>query len=178
MTKKRGTWKEWIVIFILLLFVALIIIFSASDVETNDVVEVDNVTNTEQLTPPEVDFMSVDGGTFNGWAGATYYKEPIDDPVVLFVSAKVPGMSLLYYPHKKLLVGGTPQMIAEDIDLFQGEKHQITYSFDKGEKQRLFYDGKIVAESEFKLYENSLTGMATGVAELYVSKSLDEVEIS
>ena len=69
-------------------------------------------------------------------------------------------------------------MVAENIVLFDGNSHRIDYSFQRNGKQHLEYDGKVVAESEFKLYgQDKLTGLTTGYQEYYISESFDNVQL-
>ena len=42
------------------------------------------------------DFPSDEQGTFAGRLKETYYKEQLDDVVVLFVSEKIPGLAMIY----------------------------------------------------------------------------------
>lgn len=138
---------------------------------------IDLIRDIEQLTPKEKDFPNIEGGTLTGWAGSNYYKEPIDEVVVLFASAKVPGLAIIYYPYHERLVAGTPQMTVEGIKLFKGEEHQIVYSFDRGRKQKIYYDGELKAETDFEIYFNELMGMVIGSPETVVSPSFKDVII-
>ncbi len=125
-----------------------------------------------------IDFPSSDQGTFSGWINEKYFKEPIDNKVVLFASVRVPGVALTYYPNEKQLVGGTPEMTARNVLLFDGKKHQIAYTFKKGGKQSLFYDGKLMEKSNFQFYnKDQLTGMFIGLGQPVISESVYEVDI-
>ena len=73
-------------------------------------------------------------------------------------------------------MAGRPLMMANDISLFDGQKHEIKYSFKKNGPQGLFYDGKLVAQGEFK-EPSSLTGATTGVARNYLSEDFEQVDI-
>ncbi len=131
----------------------------------------------EPLTSKEIDFGSQDGGTIIGWAGENYFKEPVDDVVILFASAKIPGLTLIYYPQEEKIVGGMPQIVAKDIQLFNGEKHQVAYSFSSGGKQQIFYDGKKLAESEFLYLSDSITGATAGVRGSSVSWGFYKIKV-
>src|SRR3989344_1080577 len=83
----------------------------------------------EQIRQPDQvgDFPSIEEGTLAGTLKEVYFKEQIDSVVVLFASAKIPGLSLLYYPEKKMLVGGSPALVASEVSLFDGQKHSVLY---------------------------------------------------
>ena len=124
------------------------------------------------------DFPSTAEGTFYGQVQPLYFKESMDHIVVLFASQRITGLALIYYPYQKRLVGGTPQMVAENINLFDGVAHDIIYSFKERGKQMMLYDNQIVAASDFTLNTpNSLTGMVVGPASAVLSRSVTNVEI-
>jgi hypothetical protein len=139
----------------------------------------------EQLTNKEIDFPNTEAGTFAGFAGEKYFREPIEEVVVLFASAKIPGIAIIYYPEEKKIIAGSPQMTIENIKLFNGVRHQIAYSFKKGDKQRFYYDGNLKAEMDFKLpvgdkiAEDKTTGMSTlKKNKPILSTGLEEIWIS
>ena len=135
----------------------------------------------EQIRQPDQvgDFPSIEEGTLAGTLKEVYFKEQIDSVVVLFASAKIPGLSLLYYPEKKMLVGGSPALVASEVSLFDGQKHSVMYSFKRDGQQVILYDGQLVASGEFKLPEgNALTGLVTGVPENKVSEGFEKVEFT
>jgi len=121
---------------------------------------------SESTTIQMQDFPSTEQGTFTGQLKPNYYKEKPDQIIILFVSSRLPGLALIYYPYEKKLVGGTPQMIADNIILFDGVSHKLGYSFQQKGQQLLMYDDKVIAQSEFRLNDrNDLTGMFTQVPE-------------
>ena len=108
------------------------------------------------------DFKSKIEGTLNGWTDEKYYKEPIDKTIVLFSSEKIPGLAVIYYPLEKRLIAGSPPMVIDNVYLFNGYKHHLGYVF-KDSQQGLFYDGQLIAASDFlPRTQNSFTGMTTG----------------
>ncbi len=139
------------------------------------------VKNIENIpaAPTEVriaDFESAEEGTFNGQLLPTYFKDPIDPVIVLFASAKVPGISFIYYPYDSKLVVGSPPMSIENVKFFAGEGVLIGYIFKKDGNQYLYLDGQMVASSQFKLPESdSITGMVTGASKHAVSKGFSAV---
>ena len=165
------------VIIILITAVVLLSIKSAGKV-TGTVIASD-LKEKESISPPEIDFPDTKGGTFTGWAGEQYFSEAPDKVVVLFASATVSGLTMIYYPYENRIVVGTPQMSIEGIELFKGRKHMVAYSFINGGEQKFYYDGELKASSEFKMPTgNDITGMVTGAGEAIISEGFEKVEIS
>jgi len=124
----------------------------------------------EPSSTQQVDFSNNQEGTFIGTLQAEYFKEPIDQVVVMFVSAKIPGLTLIYYPYENKLVGGSPQMVANNVIFFDGIQHHLAYTFKENGEQILIYDDNIVGQSPFQAPQNSpLTGAVTGITETGVS---------
>jgi len=125
-----------------------------------------------------VDFPNTEAGTFGGILKATYGKQPPEEVLVLFASVKIPGLTILYYPYQRQLVAGTPQMVAEDVALFDGREHELYYTFKNGDKQILYCDQKPIAISKFVLPEkNLLSGMVIGAEENFISPAFEMIEI-
>ena len=130
------------------------------------------VSDKNPLIQVNQDFSSKMEGTLSGWTDEKYYKEPIDETIVLFSSEKIPGLSVVYYPAENKLVAGSPPIIVNNIHLFNGYKHHIGYAF-KENKQGLFYDGKLIAAADFMpRLQNGFTGMVTGSYSNEVSPSI------
>ena len=130
------------------------------------------VSDKNKLIKVNKDFSSKMEGTLSGWTDEKYYKEPIDETIVLFSSEKIPGLSVVYYPTENRLVAGSPPIIVNNIHLFNGYKHHIGYAF-KDDKQGLFYDGKLIAAADFlPRLQNGFTGMVTGSYSSEVSPSI------
>lgn len=177
--KKRGVNKHFIIIASLISVIFVLIIFTAVQMTGGNItLSKDFEENIEQLTPKDIDFPHAKGGTIEGWTSNNYYKDPIDEVIVFFASVTVPGLTIIYYPHEEKIIAGTPQMVAEGIKLFKGEKHRLAYTFKNGGKQSIKYDNKIIAESDFQLFGGELTGMVTGSPEAVISPSFEEVKIS
>lgn len=122
------------------------------------------------------DFPSSREGTFVGTiTGDTLAN---NEEVLLFHSANIPGLDLKYYPKELRLIGGTPVMSAEGITLFDGKPHQVAYTFQRFSKQRLFFDGAMVAESDFVWYSGYLTGLVIGTDSAFVSELVEDYKIS
>ncbi len=182
-TKKRFMYQPDGFMTILYLFLALIVIilvlYSVGKVgilfpET----KAEEVKTEEVQTIELSDFPSTEEGTFGGQLNPAYFKEQLDQVVILFASAKIPGLTILYYPYEHRLVAGTPQMVISDIVFFDGQAHEIMYSFKKGGNQYFFYDGKVVGQSAYvPSEENMLTGLVTGPAVVVVSEGFEMVEV-
>lgn len=127
-------------------------------------------------SPKTNDFPSSKEGTFVGTI--TGNAQVSSDEILLFHSANIPGLDLKYYPQELRLKGGTPIMSAERIVIFDGKPHQIAYTFKRFSKQRLFFDGIMVAESDFVWYSGYLTGLVIGPDSAFVSELIENFEIS
>ena len=123
------------------------------------------------------DFPNDQQGIFIGQLNNHYFKDPIDPIVVLFISARIPGLSMIYYPYEQRIVAGTPSMNIENVVLFDGTSHEVKYAFQKDGNQQFWYDGNLVAESRFIPAGSSITGAVTGVDQVFVSEGFAEVEI-
>ena len=139
--------------------------------------------NTPPITPTTStqmqDFPNTVQGTFTGILNAKYIKEELDPIIVLYVSSRLPGMAMIYYPQEKKLVCGTPQMVINDISLFDGAQHTLTYSFQNPGIQYFSYDNKILSQSDFHLNIPSLlTGNTVGVSEKFINPHFGSVEIN
>jgi hypothetical protein len=170
---KKEVLRDISLILVSVLLGILFIQFVDPHIELESVEE--NIKLPEPL-PENKDFPSIKEGTFVGTINGNNvvnYKK-----IILFQSAKISGLTLAYYPEKMMLFGGTPEMKAENINLFDGQVHQIAYTFKRFDKQKLYFDGVLVAESNFNSFPRHLSGLVTGVEKVYVSNLFDEVIIS
>ncbi len=164
---------------ITILIVAVVLLSIKSAGKVTGTVIASQLEEKKSISPPEIDFPDTKGGTFTGWAGEQYFTDAPDKVVVLFASATVSGLTMIYYPYENRIVVGTPQMSIEEIELFKGKKHMVAYSFINGGEQKFYYDGELKASSEFKMPNgNDLTGMVTGAGETIISEGFERVEIS
>ena len=176
-------WQGIFFVAVLLLSVSLLAFFLPDDASSEQAAwseEPEETVSAEAASAgsQSTDFPSTEEGTFSAWVREQYYKEQLDPMVVFFVSEKISGLSLVYYPEEQKLVAGTPPLIADGVRFFDGQAHHLAYSFQKDGEQRLYYDGKLVGVSSFVPKEkNSLTGLVTGTASNFVSEALYEVEI-
>lgn len=167
----KRNYTNFIQVVVVLFLIAVIIAISGKIIEKP---QENALPETTQIQ----DFASIEQGTFTGNLKPNYFKEPIDQVIVLFASAKIPGLMLIYYPQGKQLIGGTPQMAVNGINLFDGVEHQIIYSFEKGGQQVIVYDGKPVVSSPFLLYKDLMTGMVAGIPEAVIWKGFWGVDFS
>jgi len=137
-------------------------------------------TDSPSITSTEMqDFPNTVQGTFTGILNAKYIKEELDPIIVLYVSSRLPGMAMIYYSQEKKLVYGTPQMVINDISLFDGAQHTLTYSFQNPGKQYFSYDNTVLSQSDFHLNIPSLlTGNTVGVSEKFINPHFGSVEIN
>ena len=164
---------------ITILITAVVLLSIKSTGKVTGTVIASELEEKKSISPPEIDFPDTKGGTFTGWAGEQYFSEAPDKVVVLFASAAVSGLTMIYYPYENRIVVGTPQMSIEGIELFKGKKHMVAYSFINGGEQKFYYDGELKASSEFKMPTgNDLTGMVTGAGEAFVYEGFEKAEIS
>ena len=140
-------------------------------------VEAENKPPENSQTVQMMDFPNDQQGIFIGILQSEYFKQPVDQIVVLFASSRIPGLTIIYYPYEKRLVAGTPAMNAENIAFFDGTSHELKYAFQKDGNQQLWYDGKLVAESRFIPVRSTLTGAVIGVPEVLVSEGFKDVAI-
>lgn len=124
------------------------------------------------------DFPSSEAGTFTGILRPQYFKEPMDNVIILFASVRVPGLIITYYPEDHKMVGGTPQMVADGITFFDGISHELRYSFQRNGQQLLLVDGKVVASSPFVSYRSTLTGAVIGTPDVFISKAFEKDTIN
>ncbi|HLC89107.1 MAG TPA: hypothetical protein VJG49_03655 [Candidatus Nanoarchaeia archaeon] len=179
--KNRFNHNAVIVGMVIAILIAAVIVLSIKSAGkiTGTIVASDLKGGKESISPPEIDFPDTKGGTFTGWAGEQYFTDAPDKVVVLFASATVSGLTMLYYHYEDRIVVGTPQMSIEGIELFKGKKHMVAYSFINGGEQKFYYDGELKASSEFRMPAgNDLTGMAVGTSNTIISEGFEKVEIS
>ena len=98
--------------------------------------------------------------------------ETVPTRVQLFRSRLVEGLSIDYIYGEKRIVSGMPQLSSPEVSLFDGNDHHIAYSFKRGEKQQLYFDGKLVAESAFEPGAKTLTGFLVSVPENEISENM------
>ena len=94
------------------------------------------------------DFSSTEAGTLNGWLEVPP-NTPLDDTVVLFSSTTIPGLAIIYYPPQKRIISGLPPMVAEGVNLHDGQKHNLIYTFQKNGIQALLIDGQIASSADY-----------------------------
>ncbi|MFH1275533.1 MAG: hypothetical protein ABIH82_00315 [Candidatus Woesearchaeota archaeon] len=132
---------------------------------------------TETVTGTINDFPSDQAGTLNGYLQVDP-NMPVENTIVLFSSAKISGLAMVYYPKQKRVVVGMPPMVADNVDLFDGKEHNVIYTFEKEGMQAFFIDKQIVVSGNYKPYSGAgITGMVIGISENIVSGLFDEVVV-
>jgi hypothetical protein len=81
--------------------------------------------------------------------------------ILMFLSSeKVPGLKIGYNTIEKKIYAGLP-MMSSNVEILDGNRHKLAYAFSKEQKkQKLFLDGKLIAEGDLntELNQNILTG--------------------
>lgn len=88
------------------------------------------------------------------------------DKVLLFDSAYMEGLKLIYDVNGGYLIGGVPQMYSSKINIFDGGMHKIAYVYEKKRNhQMILVDNNPVAVGRFtgqKATPNALTTAFVG----------------
>jgi hypothetical protein len=165
-----------VLIIVLLSLVVIDILGNDPSQEDEKVLVLEDGEQAEERAITDKDFPSTEEGKLVG-----YVKQQAssNEKVILFKSVKIPGLSLIYNPPREQLIGGSPKMVAGNIRLLDGNLHQITYSFKKNNKQQIIYDGRLVAQSDFKIYgRNYFTALITGPPQGIMSDLWSNVSFS
>jgi len=177
--QKQKSWGE-ITIFIIISVAALVgvsflseeKIFPVQEEALTLIVKEESYIAKQKNVP---DFPSSKEGVFVGVIQQNPLPVSEGATVLLFRSVRVPKLVIAYNPAEQKIIAGTPVMVAEGINLFDGNVHKITYFFEKDGKQQLLVDGRMVAEKYFELEGNFLTGLVTGAGKGMVSELWKEV---
>jgi len=110
--------------------------------------------------------------------------------VQLFRSKLVEGLAIDYLYEEKYIVSGIPKLKSAEVSLFDGNLHQVAYTFKRGEKQQLYFDGQLMAEGEYnpatkltitgflvKLPENEVKESVAGTSVVIYDRAMSEEEI-
>jgi hypothetical protein len=127
-----------------------------------------SVTNTIRVPDSSQPLPNPDEGTIVLWT-----KPPVEifgqfsdarDYIIFFSATNVPGLRIVYNMNAKRFEAGTPLLVSQPIDIFDGQNHQLAYTYKKGLGQKIFLDGVEVASSEFRPMKISqVTGFAFAV---------------
>lgn len=79
--------------------------------------------------------------------------------ILLFRSRKVSGLVIYYLYHEKKIRGGLPKLTTPEVNLLDGMLHKIVYTFKKDDKQKFFFDGNKISESDY-IPQIPITGFA------------------
>jgi hypothetical protein len=136
-----------------------------------------NAKNTIRVPDSNQPLPNPDEGTIVLWT-----KPPVEifsqfsdarDYIIFFTATNVPGLRVVYNIKEKRFEAGTPLLTSPQIDIFDGQNHQLAYTYKKGLGQKVFLDGVEVASSDFRPMKISqVTGFAFAV------QSAPEAEIA
>jgi len=173
----------FVLLFVILLVTApkdLEASFAAPEIN-NPIEEVEPDTDGKFLTFDEKyridgrDFPDDSGGTIEFFVdiekGVFLENNPeIPRYISFFESKSITGLAVSFDLADDRILAGLPLMKSKRI-ILDGELHQIVYSFQKAGEQAVFFDGELVAASEYKgSNANAITGMA--VSDLSSAKKL------
>lgn len=184
MHKKAGirTSLMFLLVASLVVFAAgsLVVNMQADDKITGQSVTRQNITinakNSIRVPDSNQPVPNTDEGTIVLWT-----KPPVEvfsqfsdarDYIIFFSATNVPGLRIVYNMDAKRFEAGTPLLVSQQIDIFDGQNHQVTYTYKNGVGQKIFLDGVEVASSDFKPMKISqVTGFAFAV------QSVPEAEV-
>ncbi len=90
------------------------------------------------------------------------------DYIIFYSATNVPGLRIVYNIQTKRFEAGTPQLKSPEIDIFDGNNHQLVYTFNKEQGQAIYLDGVKVDESTFKpLKISQVTGFAIALPTIH-----------
>jgi hypothetical protein len=104
---------------------------------------------------PEItDFPNSEEGTivFNlGFPNGIFKVDGKEADVLMFLdSSVIPGLGISYNVNEKKVYAGLPRIDSNEVDLLDGNNHQLAYMFNRKEgKQVVVLDNQLIAESEF-----------------------------
>lgn len=102
------------------------------------------------LTQPEKDFTNKEEGTVVMFITINDLDLPKGIKYFTFFKSKLlQGISIKYAVEELKLKAGAPLMNSEELNIIG--KHMIAYTYKKGDKQALYFDGEKVASSSFNV---------------------------
>lgn len=117
--------------------------------------------------PAITDFPNGEEGTvvFNlGFPkGAFRIGDKVAEILMFLDSQTIPNLRIVYNTQEKKIYAGLPPLISSEIDILDGQKHELAYMFNRKEsKQAIIFDGKPVAHGEYtgKTEKDLLSGYA------------------
>jgi hypothetical protein len=116
----------------------------------------------EKIIDMKPDFIDKNLGTVVFWTNRDFSDEQ-EGIVEFFASKKIPGLNIRYRIADRRITGGLPMLVSAEENHFDGRKHMIGYSFERGKGQALVFDGRVVAQGPFTgIPEKATIGMAIG----------------
>ena len=125
--------KKLVVVFILSFVMVTVISLLDSRQEIN-------------LTQPEKDFTNKEEGTVVMFTTVNDLPDGIKY-LTFFKSKLLQGISIKYVIKELKLKAGAPLMNSEELNIIG--RHMIAYTYKKGDKQALYFDGEKVASGNF-----------------------------
>jgi hypothetical protein len=108
------------------------------------------------------DFIDKNLGTVTFWTNRDFSQET-EGIVEFFASRKIPGLTIRYRLADRRVTGGLPLLVSGEENHFDGSKHMVAYTFERGKGQALIFDGKVVAKGPFTgIPEKATIGMVVG----------------
>lgn len=80
--------------------------------------------------------------------------------VIFAESETIPRLIFRYNLHNSVFEGGLPLIRSEEVVFLDGNIHEVAYTFKRGGKQKIFFDGKEVASGDFDASKIGITGFA------------------
>ncbi len=176
--------------FIFFMIAFLILFGTASFLANNGAKSDDSVTgntininkdNTVKVPDSDQSLPNVQEGTISLWTKppVQIFDEFSDEKeyLVFFSAMNMPGLRIVYNLKEKRFESGSPLLRSPPIDIFDGQNHQLVYTFRKGGQQMILLDGVKVDESEFRPIEiTKVTGFA--IAPMIPETSISGVELA
>jgi len=138
--------KNWYLLILILFILAMFFLASKLEQKKETIIILKEQDIYPDLTQSNegtviVDFKAVDQDVNVGGVLPT--------KILLFRSRKVSGLVIYYLYNEKKIQGGLPKITTPKVNLLDGVLHQIAYTFKKGDKQRIYFDGEKISESNY-----------------------------
>lgn len=97
--------------------------------------------------------------------------------VQLFRSRVLQGLGVYYLYAEKMIEAGMPKIKTTPVNVLDGEMHKIIYTFKKGSKQAIYFDGNKLAEGDYKPETTIIiTGLVVKQEEIKISTDKGDIE--
>jgi hypothetical protein len=75
--------------------------------------------------------------------------DAVPTKIQLFRSKNINGLGVYYMYEQKLLIAGLPVITSPPSTLLDGNMHQVAYTYKKDDRQMIYLDGNVIAESRY-----------------------------